>query len=205
MYTERAINSAAQNGKIDVLNWFDKSNHDFIYTIDAINYAANVSILDWFDKSKYDFLYTERAINSAARNGKIDVLDWFDKSDHDFIYTVDAINYAENDSVLDWFDKSGYEFKYTSQVINIAYRYNRGSIIRWFAVSKYELDYNDAYHQKVIKWCRKVTNIIEQPLKNKSIADTYEYSLKNKHIIKTLCIVCIHVLLFCFLVKKFDK
>jgi hypothetical protein len=54
-YSKYAINLAAKNGHINVLEWFHNSQHEFKYSADAINWAAengHINVLEWFRDSK---------------------------------------------------------------------------------------------------------------------------------------------------------
>jgi hypothetical protein len=131
------VANAAENGHINILNWFHKSRYEFKYSEYAINYAArncHINVLEWFHNSKYEFKYSEAAVDWASENGHINVLEWFHNSQYEFKYSKDAINWASENghiNVLEWFYNSDYKFKYSSIG-------NNEEIIKWFNDNGYK-------------------------------------------------------------------
>lgn len=85
---KQAIDGAASNGHINILQWFDESEYPFNYTINAIYRACinnHINVLKWFHKSKHEFKYPDNMIFMAKYYGNTNtkVLEWLYK--HNFV------------------------------------------------------------------------------------------------------------------------
>ena len=68
--------------------------------------GEHVKILEWFDKSRHEFKYDYHAIDYATHNGHIQILDWFIKSNYIFQYKY-AKRWAKKDpDTKEWFEKN---------------------------------------------------------------------------------------------------
>jgi ankyrin repeat protein len=102
------FNKAAENGHVNVLEWFHNSDYEFKYSEWTINFAAyygHINVLEWFHNSEYEFKYSELAILWAAKYGHINVLDWFHNSDYEFKYS----DICKNKVVMKWFNDHKYK------------------------------------------------------------------------------------------------
>jgi ankyrin repeat protein len=82
-YTDYALNWASQEGHINVLEWWKKSNLKLKYTDHALDWASlhgHINVLEWWKKSNLKLKYTSRALNWASESGHINVLEWWKNS-----------------------------------------------------------------------------------------------------------------------------
>ena len=137
-YSTRAVNKAAANGHIKVLNWFYMQNVKYglkfkydAYAIDNAAANGHIKVLDWFyehslvdykytikaDLTRIKFKYSHFAVDDASKNGHIDILNWFlNHFQNNLKYGTDAIDGASFNThidVLDWWLNSGLKLKYT--------------------------------------------------------------------------------------------
>ena len=112
---------------VQVLEWFKNSGYEFLYTCNAIDYAAGngqVHVLEWFKKSGYDFLYSCKAIDNAAQNFHIVILEWFKNSPYRFICTKRLFNTIfENYEINHWFKNYKQHIKRNKIIYYLPYQY----------------------------------------------------------------------------------
>lgn len=148
-YTTRAIDKAAANNHLAILNWFHSNNYPVKYTEYAIDNAArygHLMVLDWFKINGYPLKYTKEAIENAAGYGQVAVLDWFHSNNYPLKYTGDAIAFAaENNhlAVLDWFRNNGYPLKYTNDTMDWTIKMANLQVLHWFENNGYPLNTSD--------------------------------------------------------------
>lgn len=91
-YSEDAINDAAINGHVKVLEWFNKElfQFRFRFTRDVINSTAingHIDVLNWIkiNCGCVEFKYTQYFINASPEKYPSHVIEWFKNN-------IDAVN-----------------------------------------------------------------------------------------------------------------
>ena len=135
------IDYASENGRLDTLEWWKKSDIKLIYSHLAIDLASgngHSNILDWWKKSGLELKYKNSAIKRASANGHSIILDWWKNSGLELKYTNDAIDNASMNGhidVLEWWKNSGLEIKYTNDAIIWASKNGQSNILGWWLKS----------------------------------------------------------------------
>lgn len=102
-------NWAAENGELEVLTWL-KNNNCLYYSSRAVDYAAgngHIKVLDFFKELDFELLYTENAIDFASSNNHMCVLKWFCDNKYHLKYTVWGMWSAKqnkNTEIMNWFE-----------------------------------------------------------------------------------------------------
>jgi len=147
IYSEKAIKYAAENGRLDIIQWFNKFYH-FKYSNQAFVTALKNNhkhIVDWFVNSDYVFDYNI-VLSPVIQYGNIELIDWIIKK-YSFLkhlsYIVDIAAMYGKISVIEYFD-SNYVFEYSYSAVDHACLNGHLNVLEWFHNSKYELKYT--YH-----------------------------------------------------------
>lgn len=169
-FTDNNTNLICCYGHVDILNWLIKSNIEFEYSIDVLDFVAgngHINVLEWWknnsinngdfrnqtkyfnsgiklNSSKLEFRYTKYAINFASLKGYLNVINWFKNSNFKIKYTHYAIDWAAEFGhlhILDWFYHSGLKIKYTHCAIDKAAGNGRTIILEWFKKTGLEFKY----------------------------------------------------------------
>jgi ankyrin repeat protein len=99
LYTEDAINNAAINGRVDILEMLFNTNNMKIKlgnnAIDLASSKGHINVLNWFlENQQIKFTYSTNALIWAIENNEIDIFKWWLKAacDHNVIllYNIDT-------------------------------------------------------------------------------------------------------------------
>jgi len=116
-YSTAAIDGAAKNGHIAVIDWWNKSSLSVMYTKNAINWASangHLLVLVYLKNHVTDFKYSKSAMNKASANGHVCILRWWKASGLKLKYSITAIRDATKNGhtdVLRWWSGVALEFK----------------------------------------------------------------------------------------------
>lgn len=119
-YTEEAVNGAAGNGFINIIEFFDnldpeiintsyihyiKATQNFLYNEEAIDMAVaggHLNVVEWFYNSSHDLLWTNNVITHCIRSGHIDILEWFEKHKDEYDLEYESLTSEDFDRILEY-------------------------------------------------------------------------------------------------------
>ena len=142
-----SVTSAALNGHINVLEWFQKSIYGFNYSHEAINAASkygHICVLEWFKRNNYEIIYDYVTIDNACINGHVNVLLWFIQLGLEFKYSKFAIYNACTHghlNILKFFWENNIPFKYHICTIDDTIKYGHHHILDWLTRKSSNLQY----------------------------------------------------------------
>uniref|UniRef100_A0A6C0E6H9 Ankyrin repeat protein n=1 Tax=viral metagenome TaxID=1070528 RepID=A0A6C0E6H9_9ZZZZ len=164
-------------GRVDVLNWLDKSGFELNPTMNVIGSTisyGHVDVLKWWiekvgmtrlEKYVLDSYLMQIAVDKASTNGHVEMLDYLKKIGllKHGDYTKDAIDQASgkgHTNVLEWWHNSGLALKYSENAIDIASWNGRTNVLNWWVKSNLPLYYSNQAidtgsrrgHRNVLEW-----------------------------------------------------
>lgn len=152
IYSSDAMDSASENGHLNILNIWLNSGLELKYTDDAVNMASkngHISILDWWKtqktKNNLKFKYTVDALNYASEKGNINVLNWW-LTNELILFSDIAINLASENghiNVLNWWYLLN-PFKFNETALINASKNGHENVLEWF--TKKDLLINPTLH-----------------------------------------------------------
>jgi hypothetical protein len=147
--------TAAHNGRVDVLNWWQTMHtvypEDFplpnaCAIADAIggaSRAGHVESLDWWLESGLPFEYTETALEHASAKNQLHVLEWWRKQRNRLPLKVgrvmDTASAAGHVATLDWWARSGLDYTYDRQALFYASYHGHIDVLQWWVNSGLQL------------------------------------------------------------------
>ncbi|KAI0258865.1 hypothetical protein BC834DRAFT_909367 [Gloeopeniophorella convolvens] len=147
--------TAAHNGRIDVLNWWQSMRHEYpedipapderatIEAIDGASRTGEVASLDWWLASGLPFEYTEAALENASAKNQLGVLEWWRAQRPRLALKVgrvmDSASAAGHVGALAWWAHSGLDYTYDRQALYHASCHGRVDVLQWWLGSGLQL------------------------------------------------------------------
>jgi len=122
-YTHRAVDFAASNGDIKVLQWWvNESSCELQYTTKALEGAisnGHPEVLKWWSNT-LSFDCTRKAVTYASANNRLSVLRTWLALDEEHKWDASAMDQASLNGhvrILQWWKESGLKLRYSPDLI----------------------------------------------------------------------------------------
>ena len=140
---DEIIMGASKHGRVNLLQFFIKHNHEIQNFESAMNVAVekgHVNVLEWFYDSDYKFKNCKIAIRIAMQNGQVDVIKWFCKMGYWIKYSkrYASILYEKTITKHDylWYYNEDNIYKYTDSDVKFIIKNDHFDLFKWL----FELD-----------------------------------------------------------------